>query len=35
MRDFRWPPPPDGGPRTYGPGPSAPRTGRPAIPDPE
>lgn len=35
MRDFRWPPPPDGGPRTYGPGPSAPRTGRPAIPEPE
>ncbi|WP_326549637.1 alpha/beta fold hydrolase [Micromonospora sp. NBC_01813] len=35
MRDFRWPPPPDGGPRTYGPGPSAPRTGRPALPDPE
>ncbi|WP_329104839.1 alpha/beta hydrolase [Micromonospora sp. NBC_01699] len=35
MRDFRWPPPPDGGPRTYGPGPSAPRTGRPALPEPE
>lgn len=35
MRDFRWPPPPDGGPRTYGPGPSAPRSGRPALPDPE
>ena len=35
MRDFRWPPPPDGGPRTYGPGPSAPRSGRPARPDPE
>lgn len=34
MRDFRWPPPPDGGPRTYGPGPSAPRTGRPTIPEP-
>ncbi|BCB80183.1 hypothetical protein GCM10022251_06470 [Phytohabitans flavus] len=34
MRDFRWPPPPDGGPRTYGPGPSAPRTGRPALPEP-
>jgi 3-oxoadipate enol-lactonase len=35
VRDFRWPPPPDGGPRTYGPGPSAPRTGRPSIPEPE
>jgi len=35
VRDFRWPPPPDGGPRTYGPGPSAPRTGRPALPEPE
>ena len=35
MRDFRWPPPPDGGPRTYGPGPSAPRTGRPTLPEPE
>ena len=35
MRDFRWPPPPDGGPRTYGPGPSAPRSGRPALPEPE
>ncbi|MEV4759120.1 alpha/beta hydrolase [Micromonospora sp. NPDC049559] len=35
MRDFRWPPPPDGGPRTYGPGPSAPRNGRPALPEPE
>ncbi|MFB9238933.1 alpha/beta fold hydrolase [Plantactinospora siamensis] len=34
MRDFRWPPPPDGGPRTYGPGPTAPRTGRPTIPEP-
>jgi len=34
VRDFRWPPPPDGGPRTYGPGPSAPRTGRPALPEP-
>lgn len=34
MRDFRWPPPPDGGPRTYGPGPSAPRTGRPMLPEP-
>ncbi|GIF70734.1 alpha/beta fold hydrolase [Asanoa siamensis] len=35
MRDFRWPPPPDGGPRTYGPGPSAPRNGRPTLPEPE
>jgi 3-oxoadipate enol-lactonase len=35
VRDFRWPPPPDGGPRTYGPGPSAPRTGRPALPEPD
>jgi len=34
VRDFRWPPPPDGGPRTYGPGPSAPRTGRPMLPEP-
>jgi 3-oxoadipate enol-lactonase len=33
VRDFRWPPPPDGGPRTYGPGPTAPRGGRPAIPE--
>ncbi|MEU5548414.1 MULTISPECIES: alpha/beta fold hydrolase [unclassified Micromonospora] len=35
MRAFRWPPPPDGGPRTCGPGPGAPRTGRPPLPDPE
>ncbi|NJP31473.1 alpha/beta fold hydrolase [Micromonospora thermarum] len=35
MRGFRWPPPPDGGPRTWGPGPGAPRTGRPALPEPE
>jgi len=34
VRDFRWPPPPDGGPRTYGPGPGAPRTGRPSLPEP-
>jgi 3-oxoadipate enol-lactonase len=34
VRDFRWPPPPDGGPRTYGPGPTAPRTGRPSLPEP-
>ena len=33
MRDFRWPPPPDSGPRVYGPGPSAPRSGRPALPE--
>lgn len=31
---FRWPPPPDGGPRTLGPGPGAPRTGRPTLPAP-
>ncbi|MFI7487001.1 alpha/beta fold hydrolase [Micromonospora echinaurantiaca] len=35
MRGFRWPPPPDGGPRTWGPGPGGPRTGRPALPEPE
>jgi 3-oxoadipate enol-lactonase len=34
VRDFRWPPPPDGGPRSYGPGHSAPRTGRPTLPEP-
>lgn len=34
MRSFRWPPPPDGGPRTYGPGPTGPRAGRPTLPDP-
>ena len=34
MRRFRWPPPPDGGPRTYGPGPTAPRAGRPTVPGP-
>jgi 3-oxoadipate enol-lactonase len=34
VRSFRWPPPPDGGPRTWGPGPSAPRTGRPTLPAP-
>ncbi|GGJ91389.1 hypothetical protein GCM10010123_21510 [Pilimelia anulata] len=32
MRDFRWPPPPEGGPRISGPGPSAPRSGRPTLP---
>ncbi|WP_341717813.1 alpha/beta hydrolase [Micromonospora sp. FIMYZ51] len=35
MRAFRWPPPPDGGPRTWGPGPGGPRNGRPALPEPE
>jgi 3-oxoadipate enol-lactonase len=35
VRAFRWPPPPDGGPRSWGPGPGAPRTGRPPLPDPE
>jgi 3-oxoadipate enol-lactonase len=34
VRSFRWPPPPDGGPRTYGPGPTGPRGGRPTLPDP-
>jgi 3-oxoadipate enol-lactonase len=34
VRSFRWPPPPDGGPRTYGPGPSGPRAGRPTLPGP-
>jgi 3-oxoadipate enol-lactonase len=34
VRSFRWPPPPDGGPRTYGPGPTGPRAGRPTLPDP-
>lgn len=34
MRGFRWPPPPDGGPRTWGPSPTAPRTGRPTLPAP-
>jgi pimeloyl-ACP methyl ester carboxylesterase len=33
--DFRWPPPPDPGPRGgEGPGPRAPRTGRPTLPAP-
>ena len=35
MRDFRWPPPPGSGPNTYGPGPSGPYSGRPALPQPE
>ena len=34
MRSFRWPPPPDGGPRTSGPGPTGPRAGRPTLPGP-
>jgi 3-oxoadipate enol-lactonase len=34
MRSFRYPPPPDGGPRTYGPGPTGPRAGRPTLPGP-
>jgi pimeloyl-ACP methyl ester carboxylesterase len=34
VRDFRWPPPPDSGPRVYGPGPTAPRSGRPTLPEP-
>jgi 3-oxoadipate enol-lactonase len=34
VRSFRWPPPPDGGPRTYGPGPTGPRAGRPTLPGP-
>jgi 3-oxoadipate enol-lactonase len=34
VKDFRWPPPPDGGPRTYGPGPTGPRAGRPTLPGP-
>ncbi len=34
MKSFRWPPPPDGGPRTWGPTPKAPRTGRPTLPAP-
>jgi 3-oxoadipate enol-lactonase len=34
VRSFRWPPPPEGGPRTYGPGPTGPRGGRPTLPGP-
>jgi len=34
VRDFRWPPPPEGGPRVFGPGPTAPRSGRPTLPEP-
>ena len=33
-KGLRWPPPPDGGPRSSGPGPSAPRAGRPTLPTP-
>lgn len=32
--NWRWPPPPGGGPGPYGPGNTAPRTGRPTIPEP-
>jgi len=32
--NLRWPPPPGGGPGPYGPGHSAPRTGRPTLPVP-
>jgi pimeloyl-ACP methyl ester carboxylesterase len=35
VRDFRWPPPPAPGPGTYGPGPTGPQSGRPALPQPE
>lgn len=35
MRDFRWPPPPAAGPSTYGPGPTAPYSGRPTLPEPD
>ena len=34
MRGLRWPPPPEGGPRSQGPGPSGPRSGRPTLPGP-
>ncbi|HEX6500344.1 MAG TPA: alpha/beta hydrolase [Micromonosporaceae bacterium] len=34
MRDFRWPPPPGGGPETFRPLPRAPRSGRPVLPQP-
>jgi 3-oxoadipate enol-lactonase len=34
VRSFRWPPPPDSGPRTLSHGPTAPRTGRPTLPAP-
>jgi len=32
--NWRWPPPPGGGPGPYGPGNTAPRTGRPTLPEP-
>jgi 3-oxoadipate enol-lactonase len=34
VRDFRWPPPPGGGPEPFGPGPRGPHTGRPTLPPP-
>jgi 3-oxoadipate enol-lactonase len=34
VRNLRWPPPPEGGPRSQGPGPSGPRSGRPTLPGP-
>ncbi|MDT4990171.1 MAG: 3-oxoadipate enol-lactonase [Actinoplanes sp.] len=34
MRNLRWPPRPEGGPRSQGPGPSGPRSGRPTLPGP-
>jgi len=34
VRGLRWPPPPDGGPRSQGPGPGGPRSGRPTLPGP-
>jgi len=34
VKRLRWPPPPDGGPRRSGPGPGAPRSGRPTVPLP-
>ena len=34
MRGLRWPPPPEGGPRSQGPGPGGPRSGRPTLPGP-
>jgi len=34
VRNLRWPPRPDGGPRSQGPGPVGPRSGRPTLPGP-
>jgi len=34
VRDLRWPPPPDGGPRTVRPDSTGPRGGRPTLPTP-